>query len=127
MHGNQYIKEVTGDYVVYPGHPLVVAYEIMSVFTSPEDALKPCRTGGLNCPEAVADNRISGGGGEVYAACNLLHLAQQGASAEELIAWADERWVSGGAGGHTNAIEPGLKQAEKLKREFTAKLETWIN
>lgn len=126
MIGMQIIKDATGDYPVYPGHPLVVAFEIISVFPTPESALAICKDSGLNCPGAVADNRITGGGGEVHAACNLLRKAQQGMEAGELIALADQWWVSGGAGGHAKAVEPGLLQAAKLKHEFPVRLATWL-
>ncbi len=126
MEGAQAVMEVTGEYPVYPGHPLVIAWEIMSVFDSPAEALRTVTDHGLNCPEAVADNRVTGGGGEVHRACDLLRRALAGASAEELMAWADERWISGQAGGHIKAIEPGLAQAEKLKPLFAERLAAWL-
>lgn len=98
----------------------------MSVFSRPDEALQAVTTGGLNCPEAVADNRISGGGGEVRRACDLLRLAQQGTSPRELIEWADDKWINGQAGGHLKAIQPGLAQAEKIKSLFAQKLAAWL-
>lgn len=126
MDGVKTIFEATGEYPVYPGHPLTVAWEIMSVFTTPAEALEPICQGNLNCPNAVADNRISGGGGEVHRACDLLRKAVAGESAAELIRWADACWVDGQAGGHIKAIRPGLAQAEKLKPLFAAKLNEWL-
>jgi hypothetical protein len=32
VNGMEVIKNATGEYPVYPGHPLVIAYEILSVF-----------------------------------------------------------------------------------------------
>jgi len=127
FNGAQAVKEATGVWPVYPGHPLTVAWEIMAVFAKPSDALQVVRAGSLNCPEAVADNRISGGGGEVYRGCDLLRRAQQGEAAEDLIAWADQAWVDGGAGGHAKAIQPGLEQAEKIKPLFAQKLANWLS
>ncbi len=126
MEGAKAVIEVTGEYPVYPGHPLTVAWEIMSVFATPSEALAIYQQHGLNCPNAVTDNRISGGGGEVCRACDLLRKAVGGTSAEDLILWADERWVEGRAGGHIKAVEPGLAQAEKLKPLFAAKLASWL-
>lgn len=126
MEGMQIIKVATGDYPVYPGHPLVIAREIIGIFDSPDLALAPCKTNGLNCPEAVADNRISGGGGEVGYACHLLKAARNGMPADEFIRRADEYWVSVSAGGHVNAVAPGLAQAAKLKAEFPIKLAEWL-
>lgn len=125
--GSEYVKEATGEPTVYPGHPLVVAFEIINVFGSPEEAFKPVESDSLNCPTAVADNRVSGGGGEVYAACELLQRARKGHPVEELIAWADMRWSSGQAGGHVKAVAPGLQQANKLKSVFSEKLAAWLS
>ena len=116
------VVDVTGEYPDYPGHPLTLAWKIMTVFRSPGVALQTVKTNGLNCPEAVADNRISGGGDEVHRACHLFRLAQQRSSASELIAWADEKWIDGRAGGNLKAIQPRLAQAEKIKPLFEQKL-----
>ena len=120
------VKAKTGEWTVYPGHPLVLAWEILSVFESPSAALTIDGRHGLTCPMAVSDNRISGGGGEVHAACELLQRALKGESTEALTAWADKRWTEGKAGGHHKAVEPGLAQAAKLKAEFPAKLAAWL-
>lgn len=124
--GAHAVLDATGEWPVYPGHPLTVAWEIMSVFPSHVEALRITTASGPNCPEAVADNRISGGGGEVHRACDLIRLAQQGAGADELIEWADQKWISGQAGGHLKAVEPGLAQAEKIKPLFAKKLAAWL-
>lgn len=126
MDGVTAVFEATGQYPVYPGHPLTVAWAIMSVFSTPAEALESIRQGGLNCPNAVADNRISGGGGEVRYACDLLRRAVGGMSAEDLVSLADTYWVDGQAGGHIKAVQPGLAQAEKLKPLFAAKLTNWL-
>lgn len=65
FEGARAVIDISGEYPVYPGHPLTVTWEIMSVFNSPDEALKIYSDHGLNCPQAVADNRISGGGGEL--------------------------------------------------------------
>lgn len=126
MEGAQAVIEATGEYPVYPGHPLTVAWEIMSVFATPSEALAMYQQHGLNCPNAVADNRITGAGGEVHQACRLLRKAVAGERAEDLIRWADDRWIDAQAGGHVKAVAPGLVQAEKLKPLFAAKLKDWL-
>lgn len=124
--GRAFVLEATGDYPVYPGHALVVAWEIMNVFPDAASALKRSDTN-TACPEAVADGRISGAGGEVYAACELLKRAQAGESADALMDWADEIWISGSAGGHTKSVEPGMEQAAKLKPQFAERLAGWLS
>ena len=126
FEGARAVMDVTGEYPVYPGHPLTIAWEIISVFKTPTEALQTVKTDSLNCPEAVADNRITGAGGEVYRACELLRRAQQGIKVDDLIAWADECWVSGCAGGYSRAVQPGLEQAERLKPLFAGKLADWL-
>lgn len=125
--GAKAVMDATGTWPVYPGHPLTVVWEIMAVFAKPSDALQSVQTGSLNCPEAVADNRISGGGGEVYRGCALILRAQNGVPAEDLIAWADRSWIDGGAGGHTKAVQPGLAQANLIKPLFAEKLASWLS
>jgi hypothetical protein len=126
IQGQEFVKQVTGDFTVFPGHALVLAYEILCVYPNVDEALKKAETESLSCPAAVADSRISGGGGETHDACDLLRRAKAGEDIESLIDWADDRWVMGLAGGHVQKVEPGLEQAEKLKAEFRARLPTWI-
>ena len=126
LAGLAHVKDATGEFPVYPGHPLVVAFEIIKVFPSAEAAL---RTDGNEhgWPAALTDSRISGGGGEVHRGCDLIRQAVAGTPAAELIEWADKAWVDGGAGGHTKAVEPGLAQAAKLKGTFPELLQTWLS
>jgi hypothetical protein len=125
QHGRTLVMDATGDFPVYPGHALVVAYEIINVFPDIASALERTNTES-RCPAALADNRISGAGGEVYTACELLTRAKAGESVEALMDWADEVWVSGSAGGHTKSVEPGLAQAAKLKPQFAERLTGWL-
>lgn len=124
-NGANAVHAATGDYPVYPGHPITTAWQIMEVFDSPQDALMPAGDG-LNCPAALADSRISGAGGEVWVACELLRKALDGVPAEELFAWADDRWIAGSAGGHTRAVAPGMAQANLLKPVFADRLSAWL-
>lgn len=123
--GAKAVRAATGDYPVYPGHPLTTAWQIMEVFDSPKAALMPAADG-LGYPAALTDGRISGAGGEVRAACDLLRKALDGVPAEELLAWADDRWIAGSAGGHTRAVAPGLAQANLLKPVFAERLAAWL-
>lgn len=126
IEGADSILKATGQWPVYPGHPLVIAWEIMTTFPTPTAALGIDREFGLNCPNAVSDIRITGGGGEVHAACTLLQKAQAGAPAADLISWADARWTDSQAGGHVKNVQAGLEQAEKLKAGFGEKLAAWL-
>lgn len=124
--GEKVIERLTGEITIYPGHPLVLAVEIISIFPTPFEALERTQSGLLQGPRAVLDDRISGGGGEAYNASNLIRMAVEGTSAEDLIEWADKVWINTAAGGEHAAIEPGLEQANKLKPLFEKLLKAWL-
>jgi hypothetical protein len=124
--GLSLIKDVTGEAPVYPGHALTIVYEIIHVFPNAQSALHIVSSEGLDCPEAVADGRITGGGSEVYLACEFLQRARKGEPVEKLIEWADATWVGGQAGGHVKNVEAGLAQADKLKAGFPEKFAAWL-
>lgn len=124
--GAQLIQQATGEWPVFPGHALVIAYEILSLYPNVDAALEPVGSGEARRPPAVTDIRIDGAGSEVYAACDLLRMARQGQSALALMAWADARWRDGNAGGYAHHVQAGLAQAEKLKADFPAKLAAWL-
>lgn len=124
MKGVSSIIAATGEPPVYPGHPLVIAWQIMAIYPSPEEALKHERD--IACPAAVADSRVAGGGMEVHSACLLIKHAANGLSASALIEMADGQWAASNGGGYTLALKPAQRQADKLKPFFAEKLASWL-
>lgn len=124
MKGVSTIIEATGEPPVYPGHPLVIAWQIMSIYPSPEEALKHERD--IACPAAVADSRIAGGGMEVHSACLLIKHAANGITAKAIMEMADTQWASSNGGGHAFALKAAQRQADRLKPFFAEKLAAWL-
>lgn len=80
MEAQQLVKRLTGDYLVYPGHPLVVATVIMSVFDTNQEAAFPAPN---EWCQALGDQRVPGSGCHVSAAMNCLRSIHEGATLEE--------------------------------------------
>jgi len=97
-----------GEFAVYPGHPVTIAYLIMKKYPSLAAASEVHECG---FRAALADNDIPGAGGRVYAAMSLLQRRAEGASWEELFARADEIWE----GEHFSEHELGQEQADRIK------------
>jgi len=122
-HGAFVIQDMTGDWPVYPGHPLVLATAIMSVFETFADANHP--TGHGWCA-ALGDTRIPGAGDHVGAAMRTLELGARGAGTDAMIAHAREYWSYGQAGGHVKAVAAGAAQAEKIEPHFREIAARWF-
>jgi hypothetical protein len=116
------IHELTGDWPVYPGHPLVLATAIMRVFPSFAEANAPSGHGWCT---ALADSRIPGAGDHVGAAMRMLELGSRGADADTMIAHASRYWEAGQAGGHIKKLDAGMAQAERIEPYFRAVSAVW--
>ncbi|MDL5034424.1 hypothetical protein QRD43_21150 [Pelomonas sp. APW6] len=122
-HGAIIIKDVTGDWPVYPGHPLVLATAIMSVFPRFEDANRPTEHGWC---QALADSRIPGAGDHVGAAMRVLGLGASGAGTDDMVKAAMDYWDSGNAGGHHKNVEAGRAQAQAVEHRFREMAAVWF-
>ncbi|ENG0049967.1 hypothetical protein ABR862_004895 [Pseudomonas aeruginosa] len=120
--GGEFIREVTGDWPVYPGHPLVLATAIMAVFPDFESANKSTEHGWC---AALGDSRIPGAGDHVRAAMRCLKIGSQGGSAEQMIERASRYWVDGNAGGHHKYVQAGIEQAAAIEAKFRELASSW--
>lgn len=123
MKGLLLIKELTGACPVYPGHPLVVAVQIMSTFGSIAEASAPTEHG---WPEALGNSDISGAGCHVGAGLRILQRGAAGASPDDMIYDANRYWTEGSAGGHTKNVASGTTQAHQLEAHFRARVVDWL-
>lgn len=117
---------LNGEFSVYPGHPVVLAYIITRVFSSYEEAVKPKE----NIPAAVGSIDIPGSGGCVYSAVDLLtYLKKKTLSIDEAISWADRVWENcdNQKVKNYNRWNKGQKQADSVKEKLCKHLETWLN
>lgn len=109
------IQKLTGDWPVYPGHPLVLATAIMRVFATFAEANKPTEHGWC---AALGDSRIPGAGDHVGSAMRTLELGSRGADADAMVAYAAQYWEAGQAGGHFKNVDAGKAQAERIEPHF---------
>ena len=69
----RYDLELLGESIVYPGHPLVIAFLIVSRYPNLESALKK----GKESSSALENSYIPGAGGNVYIALDFLRQCFQ--------------------------------------------------
>lgn len=121
-NGAEFIKQATGAWPVYPGHPLVLATAIMAVFPDFKTAIKPTEHG---WSVAHSDSRIPGAGDHVGAAMSLLRLGSEGLSTEQMIDYGKRYWERGQAGGHVDHVQAGIEQAEAIESAFRQLAAEW--
>jgi hypothetical protein len=88
MKGDLFIKAHTGQYMVYPGHPLVLACAIMHVFDSLDAATD--RSDG-EYEAALSSSNIPGSGCHVNAALNVLKAGNVGGCPVRRVLWPHRR------------------------------------
>ena len=123
MEGRQFIKSVTGNYPVYPGHPLVLATAIMEFYSDFPTANAPTEHGWC---AALSDSRIPGAGDHVGAAVRCLSIGAEGGSVDEMVAAAGSYWERGQAGGHHGYVCAGIEQAKAVEPKFRELAERWF-
>jgi hypothetical protein len=115
--------------VAYPGHPIVIAHFIVSLYESLESA---CQRGKYHAA-ALEDIRVPGGGLNVALAIDMLaHIIRGIQTIDAAFEWADNAWKgecsswrSDGVSVFRDKFEPGQKQANKIKPLLVKKLKTW--
>lgn len=120
---HEYVRKISGDSIVYPGHPLVVALIIMNVF---ENFASATEMNGGSYNAALSSSDVPGAGDHVHAAISALKLGRNGASADEVIQYANNYWTRGNAGGHSKNLKSGQEQSAACEAFFREKLKTWI-
>lgn len=117
------VHELTGDWPVYPGHPLVIATAIMRVF-GPEDQQADVKAGRWSA--ALQDSRIPGAGDHVRAAIRLLDRGACGETLDSLVESARSYWTEGQAGGHDKNVVDGQAQADRIEGHFRSTATAWF-
>lgn len=118
---------------VYPGHPITIAYIITETYPDFGSAFLP--VGEARYEAAVADIRIPGAGGNVYAGLELLHHLRNGAfnkvAKERKISkwrsacdWADSYWARCVATG-SPLFKKGQQQADEIKPLLKGRQKWW--
>lgn len=94
-------KFLDGEFQIYPGHPITIAWIIVNVHPTYEDAfgydceckdhIHTCRT---PWPRALSNNDIPGAGGNVYTGLDVLKWLREGLDPERVFKVADSYWVT---------------------------------
>jgi hypothetical protein len=124
MQGAMFIKDRIGEWPIYPGHPLVIATEIMEVFPSFAAANEPTVQG---WSAALGDQRITGAGCHVGAAMRVLKIGREGGRPEDMISYANRYWDEGKAGGHVKNVEAGRLQSQAVETRFLELCQSWFS
>lgn len=116
-----WIRQITGADLVFPGHPVVIACAIMTLYPNLSQVTAPATDVGST--EAMADGRVPGTGDCVRAA---LHALTSGASVSDMLEAMRRYWSRSQAGGHMGNVDPGIAQALKLEPYFRENVEAWL-
>jgi hypothetical protein len=114
-------------YPVYPGHPITVAYQIVTTFKTWDEAMG--RDSGSPYCRALADSRISGAGGCVSAAIGILHMLRRGRNWEDVVVQADYGWASidNQDVRHRKRWKKGQEQADLTKPLLKKRYLWWVD
>lgn len=111
--------------VVYPGHPCLIAMQIMCSFPSYEAASQPTRHGWA---EALSCSDVRGAGGAVNQGMELLRLmAEESMHPEEAHSFGCMLWKRSRQGDHPDALEHGEIEAERHRDLFLALSSSWMS
>jgi hypothetical protein len=112
------------DGLVYPGHPVCIAFLIMLAYPNLESAkAKPSPE--ANYGNALSDMRIPGAGGNVHGALDLLKRATL-LSPDAGFAFGEEYWRNCANGDNFGKNhDAGKAQAESIKQAFLDMAATW--
>lgn len=126
MSTNRTFELLDGEQAVYPGHPLTVAYVIMSVFPGPEEALAPSKHGHWSVCVGCAD--VPGAGDGANAGADVCQMLADGKAPEDAAKFADDTWlrmVNPEGSNHPSAWKPGQEQADKFRDRFLELAKVW--
>ena len=111
--------------VVYPGHPCLIAMQIMCSFPSYEAASQPTRHGWA---EALSCSDVRGAGGAVNQGMELLRLmAEESMSPEDVHSFGCMLWKRSRHGDHPDALERGEIEAERHRGLFLSLSSSWTS
>lgn len=118
---------ISSTQVVYPGHPLVIAYLIVERYASLREALRGS-TGGY--PAALVSARIPGAGGNVHAALDFLErVIDSRLPFEDAVKHANAWWAACDSQATSDALivrwRSGQTQADQILDLLQQRLSNW--
>jgi len=121
-------KVLDGEFSVYPGHPLVIAYIIINNYPNLEAALKKSENS-VYC-RALTDCNIPGAGGNVHSAIDFLVNVKNDMPMMDLAIARANLWWAGCDGQLSNPNLfnrwlAGQEQADRFMERLKSKLPEW--
>lgn len=115
---------VLGERIVYPGHPVVLAFLVVKRYASIDEAT--ALSSKSSQPRVIDDLEVYGSAGFLTEALRLLEDVRDGRSPIQAIEDAEARWVSTRADGHEGSVERGAAQSRKVRDLLAAELPAWV-
>jgi hypothetical protein len=110
---------------VYPGHPVVIALEVMDAFADYDAAYERTPQG---WPAALSHSEVSGSGGAVYQGLEILRLVREGESTpEQAYDFGQEIWARSRENDFRENLESGIAEAEIIREAFLERVRDWGN
>jgi hypothetical protein len=110
--------------LVYPGHPICLAYLIMRLYPDYDTARK--REDGETYCNALRDARIPGAGGNIWAAMDVLKRAKV-VNPESALLYGESYWLTGRAAQEDDTdFRKGVEQANAITPQFLALVREWV-
>lgn len=118
---------ISSTQVIYPGHPLVIAYLIVGRYASLRKALRGSASG---YPSALTSARIPGAGGNVHAALDFLErVIDNRLPFEDAVKHANAWWAccdnQATSGTLSGRWRSGQKQADQILDLLRQRLALW--
>lgn len=110
--------------VVYPGHPCLIAMQIMANFPTYNKAKQPVKEG---WPSALSCNAVKGAGGAVYSGLAVVRqIDAKPHELEEAFERGCEIWNDARQSDHPDQREAGNQKAQEMKEDFMLMARRWL-
>ncbi len=107
----------------YPGHPLVVAARIATLY--PDLAAAIHRHSAGQPPEALIHSQVRGAGGNVHAALDVLSYWQKGLK-DHALEYGRRYWTTSATPFGPDRVHAGELEAEAVRIRYEAFIEAWL-
>jgi len=109
---------------IYPGHPCIVAMQIMANFRTYAEADKKTDQG---CSEALSCTNVHGAGGAVYTALNLVEEIEANRDdPQKVFDLGCRHWIKARRSDFNHKTEEGNAAAEAMRSEFLFMVRSWL-
>ena len=109
---------------IYPGHPCLIAMQIMAAFTRYDAAAAPTVHG---WKQALSCSHVRGAGGAVQQGMEILRLMhEESMSAQDAFAFGGMLWNRSRQSDHRDALDEGRTAAERQRDQFGSMASVWI-